>query len=241
MSNNIINQKSDNVFWLYDPTILFRNQNYYKIIPTANMTTNQVLNSLTLFFIFLAILCLLFCRHLIYVPIIAIIIIIFWYFIQKNCLPQNQKETFNTDISNNINNDNNKFQGVLPTKNNPFMNITMADLIDNTNQQCENIANDDEIDDNYNNNIFRDPNDIFGKSHSQRQFYTMPVTTIPNDQTAFAKWLYETPETCKENTMNCLRYEDIRHSRNNPIIDKTEENNMQNDMQNDMQFDDDSY
>ena len=240
MSNNIINHKSNDVFWLYDPTILFRNNNYYKIIPNANMTTNQIFNSLTLFFIFLAILCLLFCRQLIYVPIIAIIIIIFWYFIQKNYSLQktqiNSKETLNT---NNSNNNDNKFQvnNRSPTKNNPFMNITMADLIDNTKPQCDNIANDDneinDADDNFDN-----CNDnIFGICRSQRQFYTMPVTTIPNDQTAFAKWVYGAPETCKENTMNCLRYEDIRHSRNNPVIDKSEENNIQNDMQ----FDDGSY
>ena len=48
--------------------------------------------------------------------------------------------------------------------------------------------------------------DIFGKNNSQRQFYTMPVTTIPNNQTQFANWLYKTEPTCKENNgESCLR------------------------------------
>ena len=31
----------------------------------------------------------------------------------------------------------------------------------------------------------------------------MPSTTMPNDQTAFAKWCYNTGPTCKERTLYC--------------------------------------
>ena len=49
--------------------------------------------------------------------------------------------------------------------------------------------------------------DIFNKNITQRQFYTMPVTTIPNEQTKFANWLYATPPTCKEgNGDQCVKY-----------------------------------
>ncbi|AYV85280.1 MAG: hypothetical protein Satyrvirus9_6 [Satyrvirus sp.] len=43
---------------------------------------------------------------------------------------------------------------------------------------------------------------------------------FPNDQTGFAKWLYLPPKTCKENSMYCLKYEDLRFNRYNPDIDK---------------------
>ena len=44
-----------------------------------------------------------------------------------------------------------------------------------------------------------DPGDVFGKTQSQRSFVAQPVTTIPNDQTAFANWLYRVPgQTYKE-------------------------------------------
>jgi hypothetical protein len=224
MSNNIIPNSYKNpndIFWIYDPTILFKNGNYYKIVPSPNMTTTQVLNSLTLFFVYLIILFFLFSvkNGCMYIPIIAIIIIIFLYLIQANNSSRTKiKETFHPD---NVHTDKlHDQQYQMPSKNNPFMNVTLADLMDNTdrlvsNQKIDNDNNDD-IEE-----IFEDPNDIYGRNYAQRQFYTMPTTTIPNDQTAFAKWLYETPETCKENPMNCLRYEDLRYSKHNPIIDKS--------------------
>jgi hypothetical protein len=44
-----------------------------------------------------------------------------------------------------------------------------------------------------------DPTDVFGKTQSQRMFYTTPNTTIPNDQGSYQDWLYKIPGlTCKE-------------------------------------------
>ena len=48
---------------------------------------------------------------------------------------------------------------------------------------------------------------------SQRQFFTMPWTEIVNDRDSFQKWLYLSPETCKQNQENCLNYEDLRSKR----------------------------
>ncbi|XWV26455.1 hypothetical protein QJ857_gp0614 [Tupanvirus soda lake] len=222
-------QKSKNVFWLEDPTILFRDGNYYRIFPTSGMTKIQMLNSLTLFFLYLTILFLLFCDNseYIYIPIIAIIIIIFLYFIQKNDHNETSKEYFNKnteDIFNKkLQNETKKRYCQKPTRDNPFMNITLADLMDDPERDSACIEPKDinkEMINKYNDKIFNDINDVYERGHAQRQFYTMPVTSIPNDQTAFAKWLYEAPETCKENSINCLRHEDIRFSRYNPIIDK---------------------
>ena len=52
---------------------------------------------------------------------------------------------------------------------------------------------------------YSDPTDVFGKTQSQRMFVTQPVTTIPNDQDSYQKWLYKIPgKTCKEgNPENC--------------------------------------
>ena len=52
--------------------------------------------------------------------------------------------------------------------------------------------------------LFLDANDMYSKHNSQRQFYTVPGNSIPNDQDTFAKWLYATPKTCKEgNGLQC--------------------------------------
>ena len=54
----------------------------------------------------------------------------------------------------------------------------------------------------FNNNLFHDIEDVYDRKNSQRQFYTMPSTTIPNNRDTFQKWLYKTPKTCKEGNGN---------------------------------------
>ena len=55
---------------------------------------------------------------------------------------------------------------------------------------------------NFNKNLYRDLTDVYGKNNSQRQFYTTPITTVPNDQNSFANWLYRSEKTCKEGDGN---------------------------------------
>jgi hypothetical protein len=126
-----------------------------------------------------------------------------------------------------------------PTMDNPFMNATMKDYLNvddngdiiNRPPAC-NTSNPDikkQIDQQFNNNLYIDVSDLFGKLNSQRNFYTMPSTTIPNDRENFQKWLYNTPQTCKENQdfCNSLNYENLRSNRfifpepeQNPITSK---------------------
>ena len=112
---------------------------------------------------------------------------------------------------------------VAPTLDNPFMNMTMKDYLNTDksgniierNPACDpndpNIKK--SIDAKFNNNLYRDVSDVFGKYNSQRQYFTMPWTqTIPDVDGNFKNWLYKSPKTCKENN-NCIRYEDIRTHR----------------------------
>jgi hypothetical protein len=109
-----------------------------------------------------------------------------------------------------------------PTIENPFMNFTMADYmnLDSTGKiydrppACD--PNDPEIkkqiDESFNNNLFKDINDVFGKMNSQRNYYSAPSTEIVNDRESFQKWLYLSPKTCKEDNEMCIRgnFEDLR-------------------------------
>ncbi len=110
-----------------------------------------------------------------------------------------------------------------PTVDNPFMNVTMKDymnfdkngfIVDRP-PACD--PNDPEIkkkmDNAFSNNLYKDVSDVFDKHNSQRNYFTMPWTTIPNKQNEFGRWLYLSPKTCKENQDNCLRYEDLRSNR----------------------------
>ena len=73
------------------------------------------------------------------------------------------------------------------------MNIELHDYDDNQNVVACN-ADDDEINKemihSYNSRIFMDLDDSYSKFNSQRQFYTMPNTRIPNNQIEFANTIY---------------------------------------------------
>jgi hypothetical protein len=99
---------------------------------------------------------------------------------------------------------------VKPTLDNPFMNVTYQDLKEFPKRPpaCDitqkNVRK--EVRDLFNATLRRDISDIYQNKASDRQYYTMPVTTIPNDQTRFAEWLYRSQnKTCKEgNQEACL-------------------------------------
>ena len=68
-----------------------------------------------------------------------------------------------------------------------------------------NVGVQNRIEELFNQDLYRDFKDVFGKENSQRQFYTVPGNRVPNDQGAFAQWLYGQPKTCKEgNSIACL-------------------------------------
>lgn len=88
-----------------------------------------------------------------------------------------------------------------PTLQNPFMNVLISDIKDNPTRApaCKWKGNvKKEAKKYFEHNLYRDVDDIFQKNASDRQWYTTPSTTIPNDANGFAKWLYATDHTCKE-------------------------------------------
>ena len=97
------------------------------------------------------------------------------------------------------------------------MNYTVNEILDNPTRSAACDYTDPkvnkELEDHFNFNLYKDIDDLFDKNNSQRQFFTMPFTTIPNDQGSFARWLYSTPVTCKEDQEACLDYEDLRRNR----------------------------
>lgn len=102
-----------------------------------------------------------------------------------------------------------------PTKDNPFMNPPITDFGNGDvptacNDEDDNIK--EEVEKKFNIDLYRDVDDLFDIKNSQRQFYTVPNTSIPSDQPGFANWLYNSPTICKENQENCLRYNDLRYN-----------------------------
>jgi len=90
-----------------------------------------------------------------------------------------------------------------PSAKNPFMNVLLDELQYNPNRPAAapigsplvNVT----LTDFFKVQWTSDPTDVFGRSQSQRQFYTTPNTSVPNDQGSYANWLYFIPgKSCKE-------------------------------------------
>lgn len=109
---------------------------------------------------------------------------------------------------------------VKPTIENPYMNFTLGDLINNPNRNeaCNtNDVREEEI------KLFRthkntgisliDPLDLYGTRVNDRSFYTMPNTQIVNDQNGFANFLFGDFGKCKSEGKDCLKHIDNRFCR----------------------------
>jgi len=90
-----------------------------------------------------------------------------------------------------------------PTTRNPFMNVLVDELKYNPKRPSAASVLDPEVrvtlDEFFKTEFYNDPTDVFGKTQGQRQFITMPSTSIPNDVDSYQNWLYKIPgKTCKE-------------------------------------------
>lgn len=97
---------------------------------------------------------------------------------------------------------------------NPFKNPPITDF---NNGDHPVACNDDDskmndilINKNFDANLYRDIEDLYDVKNSQRQFYTVPVTSIPNNQKAFAEWCWGNTENCKVDQNKCLQYDSLR-------------------------------
>lgn len=121
------------------------------------------------------------------------------YILYENHINRHNKEGYRSSSSDYITSSEGK-RCLRPTKNNPFMNITIDDYYNRPDrpQACPVEEVKDEID-KYMDSMYHELDDVYNRRSADRHFYTMPSTTIPGDQNAFATWLYRIDgETCKE-------------------------------------------
>ena len=190
--------------------------------PTSAMTPTQQLNSLTRLSLYLSVIMFLYSGNWLYLGIFLITCILTYAMHRHTlasstprtprCYRQSRSASGSKNESPSTKPDETS-SVVQPTKNNPFMNITMTDYTDNPCRQAmiqhpdaDVTAISKAVDDKFDINLYKDLSDVFDKMNSQRQFYTMPVTTIPNKQRNFADWCFDRPKTCKEgNGEQCLQ------------------------------------
>lgn len=199
--------------WTEKLSILYEKKYLFEIIPNKNFDFNRKLNSLLRLSIYYSTIVYLFDRkksNMFYIPFVVAIV--------TYVLSRKYKETFlnitNANLMNDLKTGTDLIKDLTgscktPSKDNPFMNPEIYDY-NTTNMatpSCTSYNNKglQNITENiFNDSLIRDVNDIFGKNNSQRQFYTVPGNSIPNDQDTFAKWLYARPKSCKEgNGLQC--------------------------------------
>ena len=82
------------------------------------------------------------------------------------------------------------------------MNVLMNEYTENPNRvkACDVTTNsvNTNINQAFDDGLYRDVSDIFSKNSSDRQYVTNPSTTIPNDREKLTDWLYKIGPTCKD-------------------------------------------
>jgi hypothetical protein len=165
--------------WVKHPSVLFTETKLKEFIPTSEMTYSEKINALTRLIIYVS--CLVFIIRgdpfMLLVPI-CVMVVIYFLFSWKD-----------------VDEDFMSFEKPCqePTIDNPFMNVLPTD--DRTRPPaCEEnkLGLKEQINDSFEFNLYQNTNDIFGNKNSQRQYYTMPNTSIPNKQNELAQWLYNT-------------------------------------------------
>ena len=170
------------------------------IIPLVTMSFKDKILAIVFLIIFLSIILLFIFREPAII-LMAFVLIIFLFYIYL--FDEKTKIETNEHLSNrNLAIVNNQIC-VKPSSENPFMNPSIIDYSNNNNDIKACPYNEAEIENNVNSyfkdNVYKDVNDIYERNFSERQFYTVPATTIPNDRQSYERWLYYRDKTCKEN------------------------------------------
>ena len=190
------------IFWYDNIYSLFENLDSF--FPTYDMDLIQKLNAIMRFAIYVGIILTLLTNNYLYLYI-PVGIGIFTIFIQKGNT-QKLEQFFSNSPTPIAYSPDIDAPCTLPTPDNPFMNFNNITDDRERPPACKTYNNktlQNNVDNNFEHNLYRDVSDLYNKNNSQREFYTMPSTSAVSDQTSFAKWLYNTGPTCKEDATKC--------------------------------------
>lgn len=180
------------MFWLNNPKVLIESD---EIFPYENMTSDQKYNSIARFSLVFLIIIYLLKGDMKWMSF-SVTLLLLTIILYKN------EEKFTNSNCTKI------------TKENPYGNFTMGDYFKDVNRPsvCDFSIKDSikKASDNFS-GILTD--DIYEKNINFRDFYTLPVTKVVNDQDKFAKFLLGSSGECKHDGNNCLKNEDTKFHR----------------------------
>ena len=199
-------------FWLNNPQILIDPKRFVEFYPSPLMTRVEQLNAIVRFCFYLSIVLILVKQNINYIYLFLISLVVTFLIYQYDPSLKGDEKIELYDIYKNKSKSARDLNYIKPTYNNPFMNVLLPEILDDPDRQAyskksfiNNLELKQDVEDKFGYNLYQDVNDVFGKANSQRQFYTMPITTIPNEQSNFAQWCFGRPDTCKdENGYQCM-------------------------------------
>ena len=194
-------------FWYEEPNILWQQNRLLEFVPNDKMTMIEKLNAIVRFSLYTSILFIFFLKkyQAVWFPLLVMAFTVWFYQDSKNRI-ETYLTTENLPDKEFYQNFTKSKQCTLPTYENPMMNANLITDPRDRAPACKTWDNpkvEEDMNDKLNYNLYRDVSDVWDKMTLKRTFYTMPATTIPNDQNSFAKWCYNTAPTCKEKTAYC--------------------------------------
>jgi hypothetical protein len=201
-------------FWYKDPSILYDKDYIFEIFPSKRFDITRKLNSLLRLSILYSLIIYLINkdnRYIVLPFVVAAVTWVIWTRQKDTHIDDVLEESMSNRLDDLVMINDLATECRVPTKGNPFMNPGLNEFSnDNVRmpKSCpsyNNVGVQNRIEQLFNEDLYRDVKDIFGKNNSQRQFYTVPGNQVPNDQGSFAQWCYGRPKTCKEgNKLSCL-------------------------------------
>ena len=203
-------------FWFEDPLILLKQKYIMELIPKNEMSRNQKLNAVMRVVLGLTIIGYAISRRtaiLVSAFLVGVISIVYWWNgsrYEKEAIKEGLEAMNQTRFSTP------ELELTKPTKDNPMMNIRVNDILDNPTRapalpsfdpKVEKEINDktkDFVTEQFNSDpkirelLFSDLVETIKFDDSMRNFHSMPSTSLPNDQGAFAQFCYGDQPSCKE-------------------------------------------
>ena len=247
-----MNSQTEDI-WFNDIMRLFEPDNIFNIVPTSKMSLGAKVNAVTRFSLYLAVILSVVKQNYLYLYVFIVPVIISYivyifsdksseYFTNNNNINtelDSSNETNQTDnaINNELSDEelNEDMKKALyedcqkPTRHNPLMNVLLTDNFQKRKPACNisdpNIADivSKDVFDTVSEKLYNDTSNIYNSRALERPFITMPNSSVPNDQTTFAKWLYHTPVSCASGEDGLLKQNRACAFNNKPLNELVKE------------------
>ena len=193
--------------WYRDILHFFSVSNLPKFYPTQSMTYTEQLNAIMRFSVYFSVIIFVVNRNILVFYIVVFIGLLTAFMYEM----YNRNKRQRAELYNKLNIKYDKHQQrfcAKPTQHNPFMNILMNEYTEFPNRPPACNLNQSKIKHDAENffeqNLYRDVDDIWTRKTSSRNWHTVPSTTIPSDRKAFTDWVYNITPSCKEgNGIQC--------------------------------------